>query len=327
VIFSKSSTALACILFQKLEASWKPRDLFNSEQPPITYPMSETVSSEGTSEPAADPASKPKPQPFAQSIPQPRQTGDAPRRASSIYDESEPVVRSEAPETAAATPTVTGNAPERRPAENPFPTSAAETGRVSAKAATSKATPIARPAEPTAAAQPSSTLKAAEQLRAAAGEKARQLRQSAENQAQTAQAQIEAAKVKAQAQRQVPPTTEIPAALAAHSPAPVAAAPAQQPAQARPQPRPQASPAPTAAPVTAQQTLVNAAATAAAALSPSAQQTVDEWKAIAEASWADASIVLKDIQKEGERYVRENPTRAVITALGVGFVLGVFLKR
>jgi ElaB/YqjD/DUF883 family membrane-anchored ribosome-binding protein len=66
---------------------------------------------------------------------------------------------------------------------------------------------------------------------------------------------------------------------------------------------------------------------AAAALSPSAQQKVDEWKDIAEATWADASIVLKDIQTEGERYIRANPTRAALTALGVGFVLGVFLKR
>ena len=67
--------------------------------------MSEIISSEG----AAEPVRRPKPQPFPQGIPLPHQ-GDTPRP--SLYDESVPVVRDEAPEA----PLVTGNAPERQPA-------------------------------------------------------------------------------------------------------------------------------------------------------------------------------------------------------------------
>ena len=31
--------------------------------------------------------------------------------------------------------------------------------------------------------------------------------------------------------------------------------------------------------------------------------------------------------EEGEQYVRENPTKAILTALGVGFVLGALFRR
>jgi len=41
----------------------------------------------------------------------------------------------------------------------------------------------------------------------------------------------------------------------------------------------------------------------------------------------EARETVNDLLKEGERYVRENPGRAVLTALGVGFVLGAILKR
>jgi ElaB/YqjD/DUF883 family membrane-anchored ribosome-binding protein len=33
------------------------------------------------------------------------------------------------------------------------------------------------------------------------------------------------------------------------------------------------------------------------------------------------------LQDDGEQYVRENPTKAVFTALGVGFVLGLIFRR
>ena len=35
----------------------------------------------------------------------------------------------------------------------------------------------------------------------------------------------------------------------------------------------------------------------------------------------------RTLQEDGEQYVRENPTKAVFTALGIGFVLGLIFRR
>lgn len=35
----------------------------------------------------------------------------------------------------------------------------------------------------------------------------------------------------------------------------------------------------------------------------------------------------REVQKEIEHYVRENPTKSVLAAVGVGFVLGLMLRR
>jgi ElaB/YqjD/DUF883 family membrane-anchored ribosome-binding protein len=40
--------------------------------------------------------------------------------------------------------------------------------------------------------------------------------------------------------------------------------------------------------------------------------------------WKDKA---RQVQKELEHYVRENPTRSVLAAVGVGFVLGLILRR
>jgi ElaB/YqjD/DUF883 family membrane-anchored ribosome-binding protein len=44
-------------------------------------------------------------------------------------------------------------------------------------------------------------------------------------------------------------------------------------------------------------------------------------------AWADARVRLREFQSEAEIYVRANPTKAVLGAVGVGFVLGLLLKR
>ena len=36
---------------------------------------------------------------------------------------------------------------------------------------------------------------------------------------------------------------------------------------------------------------------------------------------------LRTLRDDGEDYVRENPMKAVMTALGIGFVLGVIFRR
>src|SRR6201993_4378852 len=47
----------------------------------------------------------------------------------------------------------------------------------------------------------------------------------------------------------------------------------------------------------------------------------------AEEAWCDAQTRARTFHDDAEQYVRENPTRAVFTALGVGFVLGLIFRR
>jgi ElaB/YqjD/DUF883 family membrane-anchored ribosome-binding protein len=47
----------------------------------------------------------------------------------------------------------------------------------------------------------------------------------------------------------------------------------------------------------------------------------------AEHAWDDAKVRVRSFQEETEQYVRENPTKAVFTALGIGFVLGLIFRR
>jgi len=64
----------------------------------------------------------------------------------------------------------------------------------------------------------------------------------------------------------------------------------------------------------------------------------DEWKSAAGAMageyrdragqvWGDARDRVRTLQDDTEQYVRENPTKAVLTALGIGFVLGLIFRR
>lgn len=47
----------------------------------------------------------------------------------------------------------------------------------------------------------------------------------------------------------------------------------------------------------------------------------------AEQAWGDARSRVRTFQEDAEHYVRENPTKAVFTALGIGFVLGLIFRR
>lgn len=64
----------------------------------------------------------------------------------------------------------------------------------------------------------------------------------------------------------------------------------------------------------------------------------DEWKSVAgakaeeyrgkaEQAWDDARERARTLQEDGEQYIRENPTKAVFTALAIGFVLGLIFRR
>ena len=47
----------------------------------------------------------------------------------------------------------------------------------------------------------------------------------------------------------------------------------------------------------------------------------------AEQTWDEARDPVRTFQEDANQYVRENPTKAVFTALGIGFVLGLIFRR
>src|SRR5678815_2098287 len=58
-----------------------------------------------------------------------------------------------------------------------------------------------------------------------------------------------------------------------------------------------------------------------------AEQAWGEARDKAEHAWGDATSRVRTFQEDAEQYVRENPTKAVFTALGIGFVLGLVFRR
>ncbi|MEP6936860.1 MAG: hypothetical protein ABI871_02210 [Chthoniobacterales bacterium] len=62
-------------------------------------------------------------------------------------------------------------------------------------------------------------------------------------------------------------------------------------------------------------------------LKSAAGAVADEYRGKAEQAWGDARDRARTLQEDGEQYVRENPTKAVFSALGIGFVLGMIFRR
>jgi len=58
-----------------------------------------------------------------------------------------------------------------------------------------------------------------------------------------------------------------------------------------------------------------------------AEEAWGEARGKAEQAWDDARNRARTFQEDAEQYVRENPTKAVFTALGIGFVLGLIFRR
>lgn len=52
-----------------------------------------------------------------------------------------------------------------------------------------------------------------------------------------------------------------------------------------------------------------------------------ECRGKAEQAWDDAKDRVQTFRKDADHYVRENPTKAVLTALGIGLVLGLIFRR
>ena len=53
----------------------------------------------------------------------------------------------------------------------------------------------------------------------------------------------------------------------------------------------------------------------------------DEYRERGKEVLDDALHRVRSFQDDSKQYVRENPTKAVFTALGVGFVLGLIFRR
>jgi ElaB/YqjD/DUF883 family membrane-anchored ribosome-binding protein len=66
---------------------------------------------------------------------------------------------------------------------------------------------------------------------------------------------------------------------------------------------------------------------AAENLRSAAGAMVDEYRGRAEGVLDDALHRVRNFQDDSKQYVRDNPTKAVCTALAVGFVLGLIFRR
>ncbi|MBA2270499.1 MAG: hypothetical protein M3372_01965 [Verrucomicrobiota bacterium] len=62
-------------------------------------------------------------------------------------------------------------------------------------------------------------------------------------------------------------------------------------------------------------------------LRTAATEIAGQYRGKAEEAWGDATARARTLQEDGEQYVRENPTKAVFSALGIGFVLGMIFRR
>jgi ElaB/YqjD/DUF883 family membrane-anchored ribosome-binding protein len=66
---------------------------------------------------------------------------------------------------------------------------------------------------------------------------------------------------------------------------------------------------------------------AAANVGSAAGAIAEEYQGRAERVWNDARRRVRSFHDDSEQYVRKNPTKAVFTALSVGFVLGMIFRR
>jgi ElaB/YqjD/DUF883 family membrane-anchored ribosome-binding protein len=58
-----------------------------------------------------------------------------------------------------------------------------------------------------------------------------------------------------------------------------------------------------------------------------ANATANDLRGKAGDAWGDAKVHARTYQEDGVAYIRENPTRALLIALGAGFVLGLMVRK
>jgi ElaB/YqjD/DUF883 family membrane-anchored ribosome-binding protein len=65
----------------------------------------------------------------------------------------------------------------------------------------------------------------------------------------------------------------------------------------------------------------------AAALKSAATEKAHHIKETATEQWQDTRVKAKEIQVTAEDYIRQNPTKCVVSALGLGFLIGLIVRR
>ncbi|CAN5138702.1 hypothetical protein BH23VER1_BH23VER1_18860 [soil metagenome] len=73
--------------------------------------------------------------------------------------------------------------------------------------------------------------------------------------------------------------------------------------------------------------LRDAAGAKAAQFRDAATARANEFRNTAEQRWDEARHRAEDWRTDGEAYVRENPAKAVLYALGAGFILGLIFRK
>jgi ElaB/YqjD/DUF883 family membrane-anchored ribosome-binding protein len=58
-----------------------------------------------------------------------------------------------------------------------------------------------------------------------------------------------------------------------------------------------------------------------------ANTKAEEFRGRAEDAWGEAKITARSYQEDGEAYVRENPTRALLIGVAAGFMLGLIVRK
>ena len=58
-----------------------------------------------------------------------------------------------------------------------------------------------------------------------------------------------------------------------------------------------------------------------------AQERAGEFREYADQAYTDAQARYADSREEGERFIRQKPVQAVLTAFGVGLFVGLILRR
>ncbi len=66
---------------------------------------------------------------------------------------------------------------------------------------------------------------------------------------------------------------------------------------------------------------------AADALESATKNMTEDYREKAGPSWEETKARVRTWQEDGEEYVRENPMKAIFTALGVGFILGLIVRH
>jgi ElaB/YqjD/DUF883 family membrane-anchored ribosome-binding protein len=75
------------------------------------------------------------------------------------------------------------------------------------------------------------------------------------------------------------------------------------------------------------QSLKAAATDKFGSLREGAEEKALHLKGAASEQWEDSRVKARELHTSLEEYVRENPTKAVLSAVGAGFVLGLLIRR